>query len=108
MRDLNAADLGVLLSVFVVLLIFSGFDFRLPRQKDAKSSRSTKVFAVISAIGEGTAGIALILTRVSLFVPDGFRLVDTMLVFIPGSIAILCALILSLEVVTNRVISLTD
>lgn len=108
MRDLNADDLGVLLSVFVVLLIFFGVDFHITRKRTQLPTRSTKAFAVVSAIGEGATGIAIILTWISLFLPDEFRIIDTWLVFIPGSIAILCALILTIEVVTHRVRQLSD
>ena len=102
MRDLTPDDLGILLSVFAVLLIFFGIDFRVSRTDATRHKRRALVFAFISLIGNAATAIGLILTWVALILPDESELVDTFLVFVPGSIAFLCALVLTGEVVTSR------
>lgn len=103
MRQLDVADLGVLLSVFALLLIFFGIDFRVSRREATRHRRRALVFTVLSVVGETTTAVALILTWVALFLPPEAESIDTWLVFIPGSIAIACAVALTGEVVTARV-----
>lgn len=103
MRQLDVADLGVLLSVFALLLIFFGIDFRVSRREATRHRRRALVFTVLSVVGETTTAVALILTWVALFLPPEAESIDTWLVFIPGSITIVCAVALTGEVVTTRV-----
>lgn len=102
MRELTPDDLGILLSVFAVLLIFFGIDFRVSRRVAQLYKRRAFAFAVISVIGEGTTAIALVFTWVALFLPPEAQSIDTMLVFVPGSISMVCAVILTGQVVTGR------
>lgn len=102
MRELTPDDLGILLSVFAVLLIFFGIDFRVSRRVAQLYKRRAFTFAVISVIGEGTTAIALVFTWVALFLPPEAQSIDTMLVFVPGSISMVCAVILTGQVVTGR------
>jgi small-conductance mechanosensitive channel len=107
MRDLDPNDLGLLLSVFAVLLIFFGIDFHISRTDAARHRRRAVLFAVISVIGEATAALALVLTWVAIFLPLEAQSIDTLLVFVPGSIAMLCAVVLTGEVVTMRLLALS-
>lgn len=108
MRELDPADLGILLSVFAVVLIFFGIDFRVSRKDATRHKRRALTFAIISVIGEATAALALILTWVALFLPPEAERIDTWLVFIPGSIAMVCAVVLTGEVVAGRVAKLAQ
>lgn len=103
MRDLTPDDLGVLLSVFVLLLIFFGIDFRMSRSDATRHKKRALVYAVICLIGEVFTALALILTWVALFLPNSAEWIDTLLVFVPGSVAMVCAVILTGEVVASRV-----
>lgn len=102
MRDLTADDLGVLLSFFAVLLIAFGFNFHVSRKQIQSNPKTARFFLTISAVGEGFTVIALILTWISLFLPAEFNMIDTWFVFIPGSIALICAVIITTETVLNR------
>lgn len=108
MRDLDAADLGVLLSFFVVLLIFFSVDFHISRRHKEKVTAGTRFFAIVSAVGGAVTAVALVLTWVALFLPTNMQAADVPLVFVPGSIAIACGAILSIEVVLKRVIQMRD
>lgn len=106
MRELDPLDLGVLLSVFAVLLIFFGIDFRVSRREAKRHQRSALLFAGVGLLGEAMTAIALVLTWVSLFLPPEAERIDTLLVFVPGSVAMLCAVVLTVETVTGRVLGL--
>lgn len=107
MRDLEPSDLGVLLSVFAVLLIFFGIEFRISRRSAKKHHRRALIYAAMSLLGEAATAVAFVLTWVSLFLPPDTEGVDTVLVFVPGSIAVLCAVILTVESVTERLVALS-
>ncbi len=107
MRELDPNDLGLLLSVFAVLLIFFGIDFRVSRRAARKHQRSALFFAALSLLGEGATAVALVLTWVSLFLPPEAESIDTLLVFVPGSIAMLCAVVLTVETVVGRIAGLS-
>ena len=102
MRELTADDLGILLSVFAVLLIAFGIDFRLSRRTATRHHRRAVVFAVVSLVGELATAVALVLTWVALWSPAAWERIDDLLVFIPGSIAVLCAVVLTVETVIAR------
>lgn len=106
MRELDALDLGVLLSVFAVLLIFFGIDFRVSRRSAHRHRERALLFTGVSLLGEVATVVALILTWVALFLPPEAEGIDTVLVFVPGSIAILCAVVLTVESVTARTLGL--
>lgn len=107
MRELDSADLGILLSVFAVLLIFFGIDFRLSRSDTTRHRRRALAFAGISLLGNATTALALVLTWVAMFLPPDAEQIDTWLVFVPGSIAALCAVVLTGEVAVSRALRLT-
>lgn len=106
MRDLDPVDLGVLLSVFAVLLIFFGIDFRVSRGAARRHQRRALAFVSLSLLGEAATAIALVLTWVSLFLPAAAEQIDTLLVLIPGTVAIGCAVVLTVESVVSRLIGL--
>lgn len=106
MRELDPLDLGVLLSVFAVLLIFFGIDFRVSRRSAHRYRGRALLFTSISLLGEVATVVALILTWIALFLPPEAESVDTLLVFVPGSLAILCAVVLTVESVGGRALGL--
>lgn len=102
MRELSTDDLGLLLSVFAVLLIAFGIDFHFATKTDAKHRRSTWFFGIVTLVGELMTALALVLTWVALWSPAAWDAIDNMLVFIPGSIAIICAVILTVDKIAAR------
>lgn len=106
MRELTSGDLGLLLSVFVLLLIAFGVDFHVSRKQAERHHARALVFTVTSLVGEASTAIALVLTWVALWSPAAWERIDNLLVFIPGSIAVLCAVTLTIEAVAGRVVGL--
>ncbi len=102
MRELTADDLGLLLSVFAVLLIAFGIDFHLSRRAAQRHRGRALFFGVVSVVGESMTAIALVLTWVSLWSPAAWERIDDLLVFVPGSIAVVCAMILTGEKTFGR------
>ena len=103
MRDLTSADLGILLSLFAVLLIAFGIDFRMSRRSARLHRRRAVAFGILGLIGELSTALALVLTWVALWSPRAWEAIDGLLVLVPGSIAVLCAVTLTIESVFARV-----
>lgn len=103
MRELTSGDLGLLLSMFVLLLIAFGVDFHVSRKQSEKHHARALVFTVTSLIGETATAVALVLTWVAVWSPAAWEHIDNLLVFVPGSIAVLCAVTLTIETVAGRV-----
>lgn len=106
MRELSPDDFGVLLSVFAVLLLAFGLDFHISKRTAARHRDRALGFVVVSVIGQGTTAIALVLTWVSLWSPAAWDHIDDLMVFIPGSIAVLCAVTLTGETTVVRMLAL--
>ncbi|MGP6171086.1 hypothetical protein ACTU6U_06455 [Microbacterium sp. A196] len=102
MRELTTDDLGLLLSVFAVLLIAFGIDFHFSTKGVAKHRRATWFFGIVTLVGEVMTALALVLTWVALWSPAAWEAIDNLLVFIPGTIAIICAVILTVDKITVR------
>lgn len=106
MRELTSGDLGLLLSVFALLLIAFGVDFHVARKEAERHHARALVFTLTSLVGEASTAIALVLTWVALWNPAAWERIDNLLVFIPGSIAVLCAVTLAIEAVVSRMANL--
>lgn len=106
MRELSAADLGMLLSLFAVLLIAFGIDFHVSKRSAAQHRGRALFFVGVSLVGEAMTALALVLTWVALWSPAAWEHIDDLLVFIPGSIAVLCAVVLTGEKTVGRVLAL--
>lgn len=102
MRELTTVDLGMLLSVFAVLLIAFGIDFHFSTKGAARHRRARWFFAIVTLIGELMTALALVLTWVALWSPAAWEAIDDMLVFIPGTVAIGCAVILTIDKIIAR------
>jgi hypothetical protein len=101
-RELTSDDLGLLLSVFAVLLIAFGVDFHFSRKDVRRHHPAALVFAVVSLAGELATALVLVLTWVALWSPAAWERIDDLLVLVPGSIAVLCAVTLTIETVTSH------
>ncbi len=108
MRELSSADLGILLQVFAVLLIAFGIDFHVSRRAIVLHRRRAFFFAATSLTGEAMTALALALTWVAIWSPAAWEQIDDLLVFIPGSIAMLCAVVLAGEKTIGRVIAIRN
>lgn len=106
MREMTSGDLGQLLALFALLLVAFGIDFHVSRRTAQRRRRSAVVFAVTGLVGECTTALALILTWVALWSPAAWEHIDDLLVFIPGSIAMICAVILTAEKAVGRVLTI--
>ncbi|MFC0313911.1 hypothetical protein ACFQNE_06130 [Gordonia phosphorivorans] len=102
MRDLTADDLGLLLSLFAVLLLAFSANFHFSRKSVRRHRRAAVAFVVINFLGELSTVIALCLTWVALWSPTAWEQIDDLLVFIPGSVAVGCAVVLTIESVYAR------
>ncbi|KDA05626.1 hypothetical protein DC31_14365 [Microbacterium sp. CH12i] len=102
MRELTPDHLGLLLSVFAVLLIAFAIDFRFSTRSARQHHRAILFFGVVALVGELMTALALVLTWVALWSPAAWEMIDDLLVFIPGSIAILCAVILTIDKIVSR------
>lgn len=101
-RELNTDDLGLLLSLFAVLLLAFAANFHFSRKAIRRHRRAAIGFVVLNFVGELSTVIALMLTWVALWSPAAWERIDDLLVFIPGSIAIVCAVALTIESVYAR------
>jgi hypothetical protein len=105
-RELTNDDLGLLLSVFVLMLIAFGVDFHMSRRGAERHRVRLLVFSMASLVGELSTAVALILTWVALWSPVAWSHIDNLMVFIPGSIAVFCAVLLTVETVVSRTVTL--
>lgn len=102
MRELTTDDLGLLLSVFAVLLVAFGIDFHFSTKDPARHRRARWFFGIVTLVGEVMTAVTLVLTWVALWSPAAWAAIDNMLVFIPGSIALLCAVVLTVDKIAAR------
>jgi len=107
-RDLTADDLGLLLSVFAVLLLAFAANFHFSRKAVHRHRRAAFGFVVLNLVGEVATVVALMLTWVALWSPKAWEQIDDLLVFVPGSISVLCAVILTIESVYARTRHILD
>lgn len=108
MRELTPDALGQLLAVFAVLLISFAIDFHLSKKSERRHPRVTLLFGIVALIGELMTVLALVLTWVALWSPAAWEAIDDMLVFIPGSIAFGCAVILTIDKLLSRLARLSQ
>ncbi|GAC57100.1 hypothetical protein GOHSU_16_00560 [Gordonia hirsuta DSM 44140 = NBRC 16056] len=103
MRDLTSDDLGMLLSLFAVLLLAFAANFHFSRKAVARHRAAALGFVALNLLGEAATVIALLLTWVALWSPKAWEQIDDLLVLVPGSIAMLCAVALTFESVFARI-----
>ncbi|GAA3963339.1 hypothetical protein [Gordonia caeni] len=103
-RELNNDDLGLLLQVFAVLLLAFAANFHFSRKSVRRHRKAAIAFVILNFVGELATVIAMLLTWVALWSPTAWEQIDDLLVFIPGSIAIVCAVALTIESVYARAV----
>ncbi|WP_201761385.1 MULTISPECIES: hypothetical protein [unclassified Nonomuraea] len=85
-----------LISFLAVLLIFFSIDVR-SRETAASDPWHVQVFGWTSRLGGISTALALALGWVDLFLPDENSPIHVAFVAVPGSVAVLCAIVLGLE-----------
>ncbi len=90
-----------LISFLAVLLVFFSIDVR-SRDSDASKPWHAHLFEWASRIGGVATAVALTLGWVDLFLPDESSPIHVMFVAAPGSLAVLCAIVLGLEMLWQR------
>lgn len=100
--DISQENLGVVLSLFAVLIVSFGIDFRFSRTAALLHPRWTRFFLWVTVIGEVSAALALMLTWVAVWSPRTWERLDDKLVLIPGTVAIVCVLVLTIKTVMGH------
>ncbi|MPV48967.1 MULTISPECIES: hypothetical protein [unclassified Pseudactinotalea] len=99
MRHMPSSELVSLISFLAVLLIFFSIDIRSRTPGDQWHAR---LFEYSSRIGGISTAAALTLGWVDMFLPDDSERIHVALVAIPGSLGVLCAIILGVEMLFLR------
>lgn len=94
---------GLLLSLFAVLLLAFAANFHFSTKMVRRHRRAATIFAVVNFLGEVSTVIALLLTWIALWSPQAWERIDNLMVLIPGSLAICCAVFLTFESVWARI-----
>ncbi|WP_326701348.1 hypothetical protein OG909_30985 [Streptomyces sp. NBC_01754] len=90
-----------LISFLAVLLIFFSIDVR-SRDSAASKPWHAHLFEWASRVGGIATALALTLGWVDLFLPDERSPIHVVFVAVPGSVAVLCAIVLGLEMLWQQ------
>lgn len=101
MRTMPSAEMVSLISFLAVLLIFFSIDVR-SRDSGASKPWHASLFEWASRVGGIATALALTLGWVDLFLPDENSAIHVAFVAVPGSVAVLCAIVLGLEMLWQR------
>lgn len=101
MRQMPSADLVSLISFLAVLLIFFSIDVRA-RESGGAQSWDALVFEWASRVGGVATALSLALGWIDLFLPDESSPIHVAFVAAPGSVGVLCAIVLGLEMLWQR------
>ncbi|WP_069814809.1 hypothetical protein [Streptomyces sp. TP-A0874] len=101
MRQMPSADMVSLISFLAVLLIFFSIDVR-SRESAASKSWQASFFEWASRLGGVATALSLTLGWVDLFLPDETSPIHVAFVAAPGSVGVLCAIMLGLEMLWQR------
>lgn len=98
--ELTRDQLSEFSGLLVTLLIFFSIDakFRFRRQDHSEKA----LFRVSSIVGGIAAVTALAVVWVELFLPEDNKMIHVLVYFVPASIAIIAAFVLSVEVIFLR------
>lgn len=96
LRHMPTGEMVSLISFIAVLLIFFSIDIR-SRELEAADPWHARLFHWTSRAGGISSALALTLGWVDLFLPDEGSPIHVAFVAVPGSIAVLCAVTLGLE-----------
>lgn len=97
LRPMPSAEMVSLISFLAVLLIFFSIDIRSRELAAADRPLARAAVPLGSRLGGVAAAVALTLGWVDLFLPDEGSPIHVALIAVPGSVAVLCAVTLGLE-----------
>lgn len=101
MRQMPSSDMVSLISFLAVLLIFFSIDVR-SRDSTDSGPWHAHLFEWASRIGGIATALALALGWADLFLPDERSPIHVAFVAVPGSVGVLCAIALGLEMLWQR------
>lgn len=101
MRQMPSADMVTLISFLAVLLIFFSIDARA-REPSENQPWHARLFEWASRIGGVATAVSLALGWADLFLPDEGSPIHVAFVAVPGSVGVLCAIVLGLEMLWQR------
>ena len=96
MRTITSAEMIDITALLAVLLIFFSIDLR-SREPAGTHTWTTRLFEWTSRVGGICTAFALALGWVNHFLPDESTAIDILLIAGPGSIGIVCAIVLGIE-----------
>ena len=100
MRGLSPDQLLAAAGLIVTLLIFFSIDAKFRFRPSARRAR--EIFHTTSIVGGISCAIAFVVIWINVFIPDDMEPINLLTYFIPSSVAIACALLLSIEVIFLR------
>ena len=98
--ELSRDQLSEFAGLLVTLLIFFSIDAKF-RFRRSDASQKT-LFRVSSIVGGLAAVTALAVVWVELFLPEDNKMIHVLVYFVPASLAIIAAFVLSVEVIFMR------
>lgn len=101
MRQMPSNEMVNLISFLAVLLIFFSIDVR-SRVAGTSDPWHVRFFGWTSRVGGVATALALCLGWVDLFLPDEGSPIHVAFVFAPGTVGVLCAIVLGLEMLWQR------
>lgn len=101
MRPMPSSDMVSLISFLAILLIFFSIDVR-SRVSASSKPLQLRLFEWASRIGGMATALALALGWADLFLPDRSSPIHVAFVAVPGSVGVLCAIVLGLEMLWQR------
>lgn len=104
--ELTRDQLSEFAGLLVTLLIFFSIDakFRFKRRDSSEKA----LFRLSSIVGGISAVTALAVVWVELFLPEDNKTIHVLVYFVPASVAIVAAFVLSVEVIFMRKVSEGD
>lgn len=96
MRDVLPTEMMDFLALFAVLFFFFSLDIR-NRVVEDDDPWHQHLFSWMPRIGGVSIALAIALCWINLFAPDDNPIIHVWMVAVPGSIAVLCTIVLGLE-----------
>lgn len=101
MRDMPSSELVSLISFLVVLLLFFSIDTKA-RERRGDLSLKGRIYHWVGHTGGIATGLALIVAWIDLWLHDDDPTIHVSYIAIPGSIGVLCAVLVGLEMLLER------
>lgn len=101
MRHMPSSEMVSLIAFLAVLLIFFSIDIR-SREPGDEDPWHARMFEWTSRVGGLSTALALTLGWVDLFLPDEGSPIHVAMVAVPGSIGVICAVVLGLEMLWQK------